>query len=302
MNEISIRPRQGLLICCLTLVLAGQAAAHIKNEGSQFPDIEFSEARFDIVLLVGAGVIPETPVFEPDQPLTKADLAAWAALAKGLGEGGETPDTRKLANAAREARLIDSLEGEATYDDINNVLFEGQLTPDQPGAVPAKGGAASFIAANLTIPLENGSLLEQLGLEPGPTGAVTEVESRTDPDQGSAYYLTIGGETHQMYAHGRVANGPTDLLQWQDRTVRQTFLRGADEHGAHDHGGAGGAVWAYLEAEPIRAAAAETVTAAARAAQQDAAPAVETDNNLLYGLIAAVLVLGVLLFFRRKRT
>ncbi len=34
------------------------AVAHIKNEASQFPDIEFSYARFDIVLLVGAGIIP----------------------------------------------------------------------------------------------------------------------------------------------------------------------------------------------------------------------------------------------------
>ena len=56
-------------------------SAHIKNEGSQFPDIEFSDSQFEIVLLVGAGILPETPVFEPDLALTRTDLAAWAALA-----------------------------------------------------------------------------------------------------------------------------------------------------------------------------------------------------------------------------
>ena len=289
-----------MLLAAATLIAAGQAGAHIKNEGSQFPDIEFSDARFDIVLLVGAGVIPETPVFEPDQPLTRSDLAAWAALAKGLGEGGETPDTRKLANAALEQGLLESLQGEASYADINNVLFEGQLSPEQPQAVPDRGEAASFIAANLSASLNGGTLLERLGMQPGPTGAVSEVESRTDPDHGSAYYLTVGGETHQMYAHGRVANGPTDLLQWEGRTVRQSFLRGADGHGDHDHGGAAGALWTYLEAEPIQSAAAETVAAAVPGAEESA-PAVESNHDLLYGLIAAVLVLGVLLFFRRRR-
>ena len=43
-----------LIVCCC---VAGSALAHIKNEASQFPDIEFSESRFDIVVLVGAGII-----------------------------------------------------------------------------------------------------------------------------------------------------------------------------------------------------------------------------------------------------
>ena len=43
-----------LTVCCL---ISGNVLAHIKNEASQFPDIEFSESRFDIVVLVGAGII-----------------------------------------------------------------------------------------------------------------------------------------------------------------------------------------------------------------------------------------------------
>ena len=91
-----------LLGCCLFI---STAFAHIKNEASQFPDIEFSEARFDIVVLVGAGIVPETPVFEPDKPLSKRELATWVVLAAGLGSGGETPDPQALAAAALDAEI-----------------------------------------------------------------------------------------------------------------------------------------------------------------------------------------------------
>ena len=71
----------GLIVCCW---VSGHALAHIKNEASQFPDIEFSGSRFDIVVLVGVGIIPETPVFEPDLPMSKRELAVWAALAAAI--------------------------------------------------------------------------------------------------------------------------------------------------------------------------------------------------------------------------
>jgi hypothetical protein len=61
---------------------------------------------------------------------------------------------------------------------------------------------------------------------------------------GNTYVITVGGTTHAMDAHGRVANGPTDLLQWEGCTIRRAFLRGSGEH----------AVWTYLEAAPREAA------------------------------------------------
>ena len=115
----------------LTLVLVAivasfgfdNAAAHIKNEASQFPDIEYSDARFDIVLLVGAGIIPATPVFEPAAPFSRSDLATWSALAEDLGAAGEPPDTDALATAALEQGLLASIDGQAPYADLNTVFF-----------------------------------------------------------------------------------------------------------------------------------------------------------------------------------
>ncbi len=137
MTKIEINNRLTLVLVAIVVSFGfDNAAAHIKNEASQFPDIEYSDARFDIVLLVGAGIIPETPVFEPGALFTRVDLATWAALAWDLGAGGETPDTDALATAALQQGLTSSIDGQATYEEINKVFFRGQLTPDRPAATP----------------------------------------------------------------------------------------------------------------------------------------------------------------------
>lgn len=288
-----------VLAATVVLMLAGEAFAHIKNEASQFPDIEYAEARFDIVMLVGAGIIPETPVFEPDKALSRRELATWVALSRGLGPGGETPDTTSLANAAREAGLVDPLDGDATFGDLDSLFFSGGAEAADPDAVPTKGEAAAFIATHLDS--EAGlALLESRGLQPGATGAVAPVET-TEGHHGSVYVITVGETALPMDAHGRVANGPTDLLQWEGRIVRRSFVRRGESP-----------VWTYLEAAPPAAAASADagVGVGARVAPAETAPAPASpdeaiskpvDRRLLLGLVAAVVVLGFILFFRRRR-
>ncbi len=264
------------------------AAAHIKNEASQFPDIEYADARFDIVVLVGAGIIPETPVFEPDAPFSRFDLATWAALAENLGVGGETPDTDALAAAALQQGLVESTDGQATYEEISDMFFRGQLTPDRPAATPTKGEAASYIATHLTTSAGE-VLLAGRGVRMGPAGHVARVESQSNPDGGNTYMITIGAMSLPMYAHGRVANGPIDLVQWDGRTVRRSFIR---EQGDL-------ILWTYLEAEPIAAAVLDSNLGAR---EDRTGSQLTTNRNLLYGLVAAALGLGLLLFFRRRRS
>ena len=266
--------------------LSGIVFGHIKNEASQFPDIEFSESRFDIVVLVGAGIIPETPVFEPDKRLSKKELAVWAALSENLGDGGETPDTEALAKAALSKGLIDSLDGDATYAHLNQLFFEGQLKIEDAGRTPSKAEAASFIAAEFHT--EAGlTLLTKRGLRIGGTGEVTSVESRSG-HHGSAYFISIGGTILEMYSHGRVANGSTDLLQWQGRTVSRSFLRSDGDS----------AMWAYLEAKPE---VQEVIEEPVVVEQPTASEPPPEQRDLLYGLIAAVLILGLILFVRKRR-
>jgi len=215
--------------------------AHILTENSQFPDIKTSEARFDIVVLVAAGIVPETPEFGPDKNLSRADLAAWSAHAASLlDKTADKPDVNALARAALEQGMVKSLEGDATYADINALFFNGQGSPAQPDAVPTRAQAASYLAKGLAAPMP-GSLLEKGGLQPGPTGEVTKVESRTNPDGGSSSYLTIGDTTLPVYTHAKVGNGPSNITRWKGLTARRSFIRKLGDI----------SVWAYLEAETV---------------------------------------------------
>jgi hypothetical protein len=276
------------------LLTFGSALGHIKNEATQFPDIEFSAARFDIVVLVGAGIIPQTPVFEPDKTLSNAELAAWVALAEGLGRGGENPDTAALAAAAQEQGIVESLAGDASLADLNRLFFAGKLNNEDGERVPTKAEAASYIATALGG--ENGqALLEKLKLVAGVGGEVSEVAIE-EGHHGNAYVMTVGGTKLQMDEHGRVANGPIDLLQWEGRIVRRSFVRGSGHH----------AQWIYLEAQPRELAAAieaaPTTGANMAEGEVEVVEKAPADRSLLYGLMLVVVVLGVVLFFRRRQS
>jgi hypothetical protein len=273
------------------LLMAGGAQAHIKNEATQFPDIEFSAARFDIVVLVGAGIIPETPVFEPDKALSMSELATWGALAHGLKHGSETPDVAALAELALQDGLVSTLDGDASLADVNRVLFAGELLLDDGTRVPSKAEAASLIAAELDS-AAGLRLLESRGLVVTAGGEVLAVTTETG-HHGNTYVITVGGTTHAMDAHGRVANGPTDLLQWEGRTIRRAFLRGSGEH----------AVWTYLEAAPREAAVvAQAASVVDETATAGDGAAAEPDRRILLGLVIAVVLLGAALFARRRRS
>lgn len=274
-------------LCLLLCVYPGISVGHIKNEATQFPDIEYSPARFDIVALVGLGVIPETPVFEPDSKLSKNDLATWGALLKGLRKGGETPDVGALASLALEAGLVDTLEGDATVADLDQLFpGTGAAAMDKTQSI-SKAEAASLIAAALGT--DTGQyLLEERGLRLGPTGEVTSVDTQKGHHGGHFYQVTIDGQLLALDEHGRVANGPTDVLQWVGRKIQRSIIRGtADQQRM-----------IYLEAE--RPAVAPSPEPEATSADV-VVPVQEKDQKLLYVLVLLVVVMGVVLFFNRRR-
>ncbi len=153
--------------CRLVLVCGAMAASFTFYNALAHIATDASGLGGDVMLLVVAEIMPETPDFEPDAPLSRFDLASWAALVADLGEGGETPDTDALAAAALEQGLVESIEGQATYEEINDLLFHGQLTDYLPAATPTGGEAASYIAAQLSTSA-GATLLERRGLRFGP--------------------------------------------------------------------------------------------------------------------------------------
>lgn len=231
------RSEIGILI---TFLVVSAGLAHTDNETSLFPDISDHEARYDILMLAAMGIIPESNQFQPDVVLPRRDLAIWGMLAARQGVMTET-DTEQLAEIALRQNIIDSLEGSASYDDINNVLFLGSLAPDRGDANPTRAEAVSYIVANLEREIQGGSLLTKLGMQKGPTGKVDKVESKMNPDGSSTFYVTIAGISNPFYIHGKVANGPVDLVQWQDREVVRSVIRKFP----------GFALWVYLEAKEM---------------------------------------------------
>ena len=234
------------MLSMFLLLVIGQVQAHILNETSQFPDIKSSEARFDIVLLVGAGVIPETPQFEPEKKFSRADLAAWAAQTAGLLKSADKPDMKALATAALEQGLVTSLEGDATYADINTIFMQGKGATAQAEAIPTRAQAASYLVAGLATQVA-GSLLEKTAVLPGPTGVVTSIESKTNPDGGSSQFLAIGDTSLPVYTHAKVGNGSSSLAKWKGLTVRRSYIRKMGDI----------SVWLYLEAETVAGQTAE---------------------------------------------
>ena len=239
MNSISRFLYHSLLMSLL--FVPGIASAHISNEDTLFPDIKSSESRYDVLLLVAIGIVPVTKSFEPDKHLSRIDLAAWGALADGLVDAGEEPDIKSLADVALKEGLLNSLDGDATYMDINNVLFKGELNPADAESIPSRGEATIFIAANLMTGAGGMTLLDRRGMRTGPTGEVSEVETRMNPDGGTSYFITIDSKTYPFYPHGKLANGPIDLTQWQGRTIRRSIIRNLEKIN----------LWVFLEAEDM---------------------------------------------------
>lgn len=224
----------------LSLIFAGISLAHTDNETSLFPDIAEHESRYDILMLAAMGIIPESNKFLPDDVLPRRELAVWGMLAARQGVVTET-DTAQLAELALRQNMIESLEGSASYDDINNVLFHGSLATVQGNTNPTRAEAVSFIVANLERDITGGALLTKLGMHRGPAGKVEKVESKMNPDGSSTFYVTIAGITNPFYSHGKVANGPVDVGQWQGREIARSVIREIS----------GFKLWVYLEAKDM---------------------------------------------------
>lgn len=279
--------KKKLALFLLLSVCPGISLGHIKNEATQFPDIEYSPARFDIVALVGLGIIPETPVFEPDSKLSKSDLAVWGALLQGLSQGGETPNVATLASLALEEGLIETLEGEATVAELDKLFPGTKAEAMEETQSITKAEAASRIAAGMGTD-EGQYLLDDRGLRLGPTGEITSVDTQQGHHGGHSYLVTIDGQVLALDEHGRVANGPTDVLQWVGRKVQRSIIRGSADRERV----------IYLEAEKPAIVPAQD----AQVTSVDVVdPAQENDRKILYILILLVVVMGVVLFFNRRK-
>jgi hypothetical protein len=226
-----------VFICLTTLAFVPAAAfAHVTRADTQFSDIASPELRLDVGLLTALGIVPKGETFAPDKPLTRRDLAVWAALSTGKSDHDKKLDPTALAKAALAAGQVGSLEGDASFADLSRAFFKDAIVPDRRDAVPTRAEAVRFLAAHADV------LLRGSALKAGSTGAIVKVEQKKTEAGGTIYYLTVGQTTLPMHAHGSVGAGPSDLSRWVGKSVRRTVIR--TENGRD--------MWAYLEAaEPF---------------------------------------------------
>ncbi|MDI3270614.1 MAG: hypothetical protein QJR00_07890 [Bacillota bacterium] len=269
------------------------AYAHILNEKTQFADIASSPYAADIVYLTALNIIPQTPTFEPEAPLTMKDLAAWLALFHRLGQGGETPDDLKvLQEKALQEGLVPSLQGNGTWQGVATYFFAGKVSLEgqNPEAVPQKGEAAAFIAAHM-----DGAMLKELGAEPGPTGQVEAVHGEEGHgDHHGSYLMVIGGQEYPLDPHTRVV-GPQDLTQWEGLYVVRSLMAA---EGSEAHHGV-----FFLQAGEPPAAEGEAPASPAPGQDQpetEEPPASSSASIWLLGLGGGAVVLALILFAGRR--
>lgn len=223
-----------IVVIALVFVLAGlrapTASAHIVHPGNAFSDIGLSAYKDEIVYVSRLGLIAgeeSGDVFRPGEPLRRADLAHWAAAFYGLAEA---EDAEAAGQAALTGGLVDTLEGNATYGDINRAVFRGQLTLEN-GAYPADREAtreqyAAFVVAFASTQVEGKRLEEHAGLAAGPAGIV---RAESDPDAAFGYKLTIDGRTWTLSPHPRIVHAPGDPELWDGLQLAASWISSGEE-------------------------------------------------------------------------
>lgn len=215
--------------CCL-MILIGVAPvlAHVQNEASLYSDITYSEAKEQIVILHGIGAIAlegGANLYKPFEMLTLRDLAYWAGIFAGLGEGGLSADD--IREAALEVGLVSSLDGQATYADVNQAYYDGAAPVDDATASLTREEFALYMGQFFDSEVDGITLIERAGFVEGPKGNVDDVEKYAVTEGGHTYdvfRISIGGEWYQVSDHPKIVHGPVDLSQWVGKAIEASWI------------------------------------------------------------------------------
>lgn len=246
------------------LLVTTSAFAHVMNKNNVFSDLSHTEAADEVVLLSALGIVSyldDSLEFKPTETLSAKDLGAWVAGYNGLE--GET--SSELAQAAVDAELISTTEGDATYQLVNEVYFHGKLAVDNPEATVTREEFALFVARHVQSDMGGHTLLDMSGYTSGPTGVIEHVERvQKKTASGSSayvYMMTIAGTVYEVGMHPRAIADSADPAVWVGQQVAESFYGpnvGTDSAGRHMHHEDHGAV-----AEEVTDMANDTVAATA---------------------------------------
>lgn len=121
----------GVILTLLLIIAPINVVAHITNEKNLYEDIATSEAAEEILYLRSMNAIAAEEgvnLFRPNEVLTREDLAVWAInfnLQNSIDHHG-TNGTHSPEEAVDKG-LIDTIQGNATFEDVNKVFFNKTL-------------------------------------------------------------------------------------------------------------------------------------------------------------------------------
>lgn len=270
--------RSVCLFMMLVFFLPSVVSAHIVNEQNLYDDLQYSKARAQIVYMSGFGIIPYdhhgSMLFSPQDKLTREDLALWAGTYMGVAEKEATHDD--ILAAAVKKGLVSSLQGNATYADVNQAYFQGKASLPEAGKELTREEFALFMSEHVGDSIDGKTLYDQGGFIPGPTGKVEKVTAHEEKDaSGSAvkvYSLKLGESEYVLSAHPRILQASVDPAEWEGKQIQEAWLvtvegkqqlqliqfeqaaNGAEQHAnkpqaGHDHAGQGDAAKAETAEE-----------------------------------------------------
>jgi hypothetical protein len=215
-------------ILCVLLgafaLFSSTAFAHISNEKNIYDDIQYSKVQEQIIILrtIGALAAPVgVNLFNPQAKLSRAELAYYIATFDNLAD--DTAKEAVFQNAAVQKKLIISLDGNATYQDVNDAFFGGKAPMTNGSNELTHEDYVNYLCQFLTKKVDGKTLFDLAGATPGPTGIINDVKIIKDVSE-DQYFLTINGTSYKMHPHGKVLNGPVDLMSWIGKKVEKSLF------------------------------------------------------------------------------
>lgn len=289
------------------MLVTSSASAHVMNRDNMYRDIAMSEMADAIVFATSLGIIRDVEndqQFKPSTTLTMKTLAAWYGAFQRLDGTNE----HELATAAVAVGYVSTIEGNATYADVNQLYFDGQLALTNEQATLTRAEFAEFITTHAMTVFGEETLLAQAAFTAGPTGVV-EAVNKVD----TAYVLTIGGKPYTLGMHPSIIGNSVDPSIWTGQYIAQSFFAPNHTSDMHSHDAASQALqFIVLGDTPFITAISEveedTTATSLQTIEQaliiDEEP-VETssENNRMMWLVmfgVGAIVIGSLYMYKRK--
>jgi len=148
-NKVNVKLKKLMILCIGLMIFTKSASAHVMNSNNVYEDLALTDAANDIVLLTSLNLVTavdDSKQFKPQQTLSAEQFAAWVANYNGL----QADSTVELAKLALEKNYVITIDGDATYEMVNEAFFQNTVALDEPTATMTHEQFAAFVVDHLT--------------------------------------------------------------------------------------------------------------------------------------------------------